>query len=60
MKVLLCRSHLVWLVFEGSIPTCTRFCSERFFVACSCCFAVVVVFRNGRREERLEGKMNGL
>ena len=60
MKVLLCHSHLVWLVFEGSIPTCTRFCSECFSVACSCCFAVVVVFRNGRSEERLEGKMNGL
>ena len=25
-----CRSHLVWLVFEGSIPTCTCFCSENF------------------------------
>ena len=32
VKVLWCRSHLVWLVFEGSIPTCTCFNSENFFV----------------------------
>ena len=25
VKVLWCRSHLVWLVFEGSIPTLTLF-----------------------------------
>ena len=29
VKVLWCHSHLVWLVFEGSIPTCTCF---HFFV----------------------------
>ena len=34
MKVLWCHSHLVWLVFEGSIPTCTCFPSENF-VTCS-------------------------
>ena len=28
MKVTWCHSHLVWLVFEGSIPTCTCFHSE--------------------------------
>ena len=28
----LCRSHLVWLVFEGSIPTCACFHLENFFV----------------------------
>ena len=27
-------SHLVWLVFEGSIPTCACFHSENFFVTC--------------------------
>ena len=35
-KVLWCHSHLVCLVFEGSIPTCTWFCD--FFVTCFCCF----------------------
>ena len=38
VKLLWCRSHLVWLVFEGSIPTCACFHSENFFVTCSCCF----------------------
>ena len=28
VKVLWCHSHLVWLVFEASIPTCTCFPSE--------------------------------
>ena len=32
IKVLWCHSHLVWLVFEGSIPTCACFRSENFFV----------------------------
>ena len=32
LNVLWCRSHLVWLVFEGSIPTCACFHSENFFV----------------------------
>ena len=32
--MLWCRSHLVWLVFEGSIPTCAGFHSENFFVTC--------------------------
>ena len=35
VNVLWCRSHLVWLVFEGSIPTCTGFHSENFFVTCN-------------------------
>ena len=30
VNVLWCRSHLVWLVFEGSIPTCAGFHSENF------------------------------
>ena len=38
VNVLQCRSHLVWLVFEGSIPTCACFHSENLFVTCSCCF----------------------
>ena len=32
VDVLWCRSHLVWLVFEGSNPTCTCFHQENFFV----------------------------
>ena len=32
VNVLWCRSHLVWLVFEGSIPTCACFHLENFFV----------------------------
>ena len=43
VNVLRCRSHLVWLVFEGSIPTCTCFHSENFFVTCSCCFLLEIV-----------------
>ena len=35
VNVLWCRSHLVWLVFEGSIPTCAGFHSENFFVTFS-------------------------
>ena len=31
MKVLWFHSHLVWLYFEGSIPTCTCFHSENVF-----------------------------
>ena len=38
VNVLWCRSHLVWLVFEGSIPTCACFSLENFFGTCSCCF----------------------
>ena len=37
VKSLWCHSHLVWLVFEGSIPTCACLHSENFFVTCSCC-----------------------
>ena len=59
VNVLWCRSHLVWLVFEGSIPTCACFDSENFFVTCSCCFFVRIVFRNGKREKRWERKTRG-
>ena len=30
VKVLRYHSHLVWLVIEGSIPTCACFHSEKF------------------------------
>ena len=41
VNVLWCHSHLVCLVFEGSIPTCICFHSENFFVTCSCCIVMV-------------------
>ena len=43
VKMLWCHSHLVWQVFEGSIPTCACFLSENFFVTCSCCFFVAAL-----------------
>ena len=58
VNVLWCRSHLVRLVFEGSIPTCVCFHLENFFVTCSCCFFFIVL-RNGKREERWERKAKG-
>ena len=51
MNVLWCRSHLVWLVFEGSIPTCACFPLENFFVTCSCCF-ILELFLEMVREKR--------
>ena len=45
--VLWYHSHLIWLVFEGSIPTC--FHSE---TSCCCCFFFILLFRNGKRKER--------
>ena len=47
VNALWCHSHFVWLVFEGSIPTCTCFHSENFFVTCVymhvCMYSSVVV-----------------
>ena len=46
MNVLWCHSHLVWLVFESSIPTCACFHSETFLWLytrqrlCTCVFLV--------------------
>ena len=34
VKVLWQQSHLVWLLFEGSIPTCACFHTENVFVTC--------------------------
>ena len=49
-----CRSHLVWLVFEGSIPVVTYACfhSKNFF--CDLFF-----FRNSKREVRWERRLRG-
>ena len=54
VKLLWCHSHLVWLVFEGSIPTCTCFHSEDLFVTCSCCFLRMVSEKRGGRGGRGE------
>ena len=58
VNVLQCCSHLVWLVFEGSILTCTCFHSKNFFVACFCCF-FFIFFLEIVREERWEGRPRG-
>ena len=51
IKVMWCHSHLhvVWLVFDGSIPTCTCFRSENFnstihVVALEQCVGLMVVW----------------
>ena len=51
VNVLWCRSHLVRLVFERSIPTCACFPLENFF-GLVCAYFFGTVFRNGKREER--------
>ena len=51
VNVLWCHSHFVWLVFEGSIPTCACFPLKNFFVTAAF-FGLVI--RNGKREERWE------
>ena len=51
MNVLWCCLHLVWLVFEGSIPTCACFPLENFFVTCSYCF-FLELFLEMVREKR--------
>ena len=50
-KVLWCHPHLVWLVFEGSIPTCACFHSENLFVTCSCCFFFVSFVFQGKMHD---------
>ena len=47
VNVLWCHSHLVWLVFEGSIPTCACFPLENFLRLVPAVFAW-----NVNREER--------
>ena len=62
VNVLRCRSYLVWLVFEGFIPTCACFHLENFFVTCSCCFFFVFFLNSERKEvgKEGEGKMHDL
>ena len=54
VNVLWCHFHLVWLVFESSIPICTCFHSENIFVSCSGCFFFFL--RSSKREEGHAGK----
>ena len=60
------HSHLVWLVFKGSIPTCGCFHSENFcdlFLLFFLLLFFVLLFRNSKREEvggEAKGKMHGL
>ena len=61
VKVLWCHSHLVWLVFEASIPV-----HALVFLQKTLCdlflfffFFFVLSFRNGKRKERWEGKTHG-
>ena len=51
VNVLWCRSHLVQLVFERSIPTCACFPLENFFVTCLCLF-FLELFLEMVREKR--------
>ena len=50
VKLLWCHSHLVWLVFEGSIPTCACFHSENFYVTLN--------YKNGCMDEVAMGAMD--
>ena len=55
MKLLWCHSHLVWLVFEGSIPTCTCFLSENFFVTCNFAFLGYHARTHGIDDQYVDG-----
>ena len=55
VKVLWYHSHLVWLVFEGSITKCTCFQSEPFSVTCFCCFFLYCCL-GMIREKKVGGK----
>ena len=62
VKVLWCHSHLVRLVFLGFHPYMHLFSFRKLFVTCSCyffCCLFVLLFRNGKREERWEGRPRG-
>ena len=55
VNVLWCRSHLVRLVFECSIPTCACFPLENFF-GLVCAYFFGTVFRNSKRREVGKGE----
>ena len=64
VKVLWCHSHLVWLVFEGSIPTCACFHSENFLwlipAVFFCFLGMVREMRKKRIWKGAKGKMQDL
>ena len=47
MKLLWCHSHLVWLVFEGSIPTCTCFHSEIHILVVIDLYSTLIIMAEG-------------
>ena len=56
VNVLWCHFHLVWLLFEGSIPTHACFHSENFFVTCSLCFFLFCFLEVVREKRGRQGK----
>ena len=52
VKALWCHSHLVWLVFEASIPTCTCFPSENFLWLVSVVFSFLYCHLGMVREKK--------
>ena len=56
VNVLWCRSHLVRLLFERSIPTCTCFHSENFFCDLFLLFFVLLGFFLEILREKRGGK----
>ena len=63
VMVLWCHLHLIWLVFEGSIPTCACF-HANFFVTCSCSMLffflfLFLVLSLGMVKEKRGGRLRG-
>ena len=56
VKMLCCYSHLVWLVFEVSIPTCTCFHSEKFLQLVSVAFFSFLYCHLGMVREKKGGR----
>ena len=53
VKVLWCRSYLIWLVFKGSIPTCACFHLENIFGAFYLWGIAVLQVSSGEAERSL-------
>ena len=51
VEVLWCHSHLVWLIFEASIPTCACFSFRKLFVPCILCSHAVDRHFTGKRAQ---------
>ena len=50
VKLLQCHSHLVWLVFEVFIPTCTCFHMKKIYLGLVPAVFFWIAFYNGKRE----------